>query len=163
MQKVIRMTILKRRDLDAYSGIKVGPGIFPRKTYERLDAAQKQFGGNIVYRIARMYHLEEATSSEICQAYGLLGHDIQILFEHYNIPKRDASENALRNKHRDLRYGISIRARQRPSMSSKISPNGCAHHWIIDTPSGPESDGRCVHCRAERSFRNSNEAADDSF
>jgi len=37
-------------------------------------------------------------------------------------------------------------------------PTGeCQHHWVIDTPNGSYSGGRCKRCGAERSFRNSNE------
>ncbi len=31
----------------------------------------------------------------------------------------------------------------------------CAHHWIIDTPEGPVSKGRCRLCGEEREFSNS--------
>ena len=31
----------------------------------------------------------------------------------------------------------------------------CMHHWIIQTPDGPVSKGRCRLCRAEREFSNS--------
>ena len=31
----------------------------------------------------------------------------------------------------------------------------CTHHWIIETPDGPVSKGRCRLCRAEREFSNS--------
>lgn len=34
---------------------------------------------------------------------------------------------------------------------------GCSHHWVIDTPNGALSGGRCKRCGAEREFRNSNE------
>ena len=30
----------------------------------------------------------------------------------------------------------------------------CRHHWVIDTPSGPKSQGRCKLCGAEREFQN---------
>lgn len=32
---------------------------------------------------------------------------------------------------------------------------GCAHHWMIEPPNGPESTGRCKNCGKWRSFRNS--------
>ncbi len=40
----------------------------------------------------------------------------------------------------------------------------CAHHWIIDSPRGAMSSGRCKRCGEEREFRNSTEYAwdDDS-
>ncbi len=31
----------------------------------------------------------------------------------------------------------------------------CPHHWIIETPDGPVSTGRCRLCGEEREFRNS--------
>jgi len=31
----------------------------------------------------------------------------------------------------------------------------CRHHWIIDTPRGATSDGRCKVCGETREFRNS--------
>lgn len=30
----------------------------------------------------------------------------------------------------------------------------CRHHWIIETPNGPESAGACKHCGAARMFQN---------
>ena len=33
----------------------------------------------------------------------------------------------------------------------------CPHHWIIDTPNGALSGGRCKRCGAVREFRNSSE------
>jgi hypothetical protein len=33
----------------------------------------------------------------------------------------------------------------------------CRHHWVIDTPNGALSGGRCKRCGAAREFRNSNE------
>lgn len=32
---------------------------------------------------------------------------------------------------------------------------GCSHHWIIASPDGPTSWGRCKYCGAEREFLNS--------
>jgi len=31
----------------------------------------------------------------------------------------------------------------------------CQHHWIIETPRGSTSQGRCKRCGEEREFRNS--------
>ena len=31
----------------------------------------------------------------------------------------------------------------------------CTHHWLILTPQGPTSLGRCLKCGVEHSFRNS--------
>ena len=33
----------------------------------------------------------------------------------------------------------------------------CAHHWLIDSPNGETSRGRCKHCGAEKEFPNSAE------
>ncbi len=31
----------------------------------------------------------------------------------------------------------------------------CTHHWIIERPAGPTSEGECRDCGASRQFRNS--------
>ncbi len=36
-----------------------------------------------------------------------------------------------------------------------ISTMTCSHHWVIDTPAGPLSHGRCKLCGLDREFRNS--------
>lgn len=33
----------------------------------------------------------------------------------------------------------------------------CRHHWVIDTPNGAVSGGRCKRCGQTREFRNSSE------
>ena len=33
----------------------------------------------------------------------------------------------------------------------------CAHHWVIDVPSGPISEGTCQRCAQVREFNNSAE------
>lgn len=33
----------------------------------------------------------------------------------------------------------------------------CQHHWVIETPNGALSGGRCKRCGASREFRNSSE------
>jgi hypothetical protein len=33
----------------------------------------------------------------------------------------------------------------------------CRHHWIIDTPNGSVSSGRCKVCGIDKEFRNSAE------
>jgi len=30
----------------------------------------------------------------------------------------------------------------------------CRHHWVIGTPSGPTSEGKCKKCGLSRSFLN---------
>ncbi|GMV85272.1 MAG: hypothetical protein AMXMBFR80_11280 [Dehalococcoidia bacterium] len=42
----------------------------------------------------------------------------------------------------------------------------CRHHWVIETPNGALSHGRCKRCGTAREFRNSSEEAlwdNDSF
>lgn len=42
----------------------------------------------------------------------------------------------------------------------------CRHHWVIDTPNGSVSSGRCKRCGVDREFRNSAEEPmwdNDSF
>ncbi len=42
----------------------------------------------------------------------------------------------------------------------------CRHHWVIETPNGALSSGRCKCCGVAREFRNSSEEAlwdNDSF
>lgn len=31
----------------------------------------------------------------------------------------------------------------------------CPHYWLIDSPAGETSEGRCKHCGATRTFYNS--------
>lgn len=33
----------------------------------------------------------------------------------------------------------------------------CRHHWVIDTPNGAVSGGRCKTCGIDKEFRNSSE------
>jgi hypothetical protein len=33
----------------------------------------------------------------------------------------------------------------------------CQHHWVIDTPRGSMSEGRCKRCGEQREFKNSTE------
>ena len=33
----------------------------------------------------------------------------------------------------------------------------CRHHWVIDTPNGALSGGRCKRCGVDKEFRNSSE------
>ncbi len=33
----------------------------------------------------------------------------------------------------------------------------CRHHWVIETPNGAVSGGRCKRCGVNRDFRNSTE------
>lgn len=37
----------------------------------------------------------------------------------------------------------------------RAEPAQCRHYWLIESPQGPTSLGRCKHCGAEREFPNS--------
>lgn len=41
-----------------------------------------------------------------------------------------------------------------------VSPRGCRHHWIIETPNGATSRGLCKRCGTSKRFPN---AADDAL
>ena len=54
--------------------------------------------------------------------------------------------------------------RGRPSLGNAdrlndFIANNCAHHWVIDRPNGPMSDGVCQRCGERREFTNSAEVA----
>ncbi len=38
---------------------------------------------------------------------------------------------------------------------AQIEAPTCQHHWLIESPSGATSRGRCKRCGEERDFRNS--------
>ena len=48
-----------------------------------------------------------------------------------------------------------------PKGDEHIPERDCAHYWVIDSPSGPTSWGRCVRCSAKREFRNSGDHWED--
>lgn len=41
------------------------------------------------------------------------------------------------------------------AMTSVAVSNGCPHHWVIESPNGPTSVGRCKACGTVREFKNS--------
>ena len=43
------------------------------------------------------------------------------------------------------------------SIDTTAVRDDCSHHWVIATPNGAVSDGRCKICGRERVFRNSQE------
>ncbi|HMS59659.1 MAG TPA: hypothetical protein PKA49_12495 [Tepidiformaceae bacterium] len=47
-------------------------------------------------------------------------------------------------------------AQMHPIEAASMSPV-CRHHWVIETPNGSVSSGRCKRCGVAREFRNSNE------
>ena len=40
-------------------------------------------------------------------------------------------------------------------LQPEVEAPSCQHHWIIETPRGATSKGRCKRCGEEREFRNS--------
>jgi hypothetical protein len=42
-----------------------------------------------------------------------------------------------------------------PKQESETQEITCQHHWVIATPRGAMSEGRCKRCGEEREFRNS--------
>jgi hypothetical protein len=43
----------------------------------------------------------------------------------------------------------------RPQAEPEAPVVTCQHHWVIETPRGAMSEGRCKRCGEEREFRNS--------
>lgn len=43
------------------------------------------------------------------------------------------------------------------NMQGTNVPTMCRHHWVIETPNGAVSGGRCKRCGLVREFRNSSE------
>ena len=48
----------------------------------------------------------------------------------------------------------AVRERNREA-AAPVEVGGCQHHWLIETPRGALSSGRCKRCGEEREFRNS--------
>lgn len=45
---------------------------------------------------------------------------------------------------------------KRPTeITTVVEESTCQHHWLIETPQGSTSRGRCKVCNEERDFRNS--------
>ncbi len=44
---------------------------------------------------------------------------------------------------------------RRPEAKAPAQTDECRHHWIIESPHGALSGGRCKICGEEREFRNS--------
>lgn len=51
---------------------------------------------------------------------------------------------------------MTARVLTRPGSSEaeEEEKSGCVHHWVIDPPEGPVSNGICQKCGEERIFRN---------
>ncbi len=43
----------------------------------------------------------------------------------------------------------------KPEAEAPVQTDECRHHWIIESPHGAFSGGRCKLCGGEREFRNS--------
>ena len=44
---------------------------------------------------------------------------------------------------------------RKPEAVAPVEAGACRHHWIIETPQGALSNGRCKRCGEGREFRNS--------
>ena len=44
---------------------------------------------------------------------------------------------------------------ERVETTTELIAAACQHHWLIETPRGALSAGRCKRCGEEREFRNS--------
>ena len=44
---------------------------------------------------------------------------------------------------------------RKPEAAAPIEVGACRHHWLIESPHGALSKGRCKLCGEERQFRNS--------
>lgn len=51
--------------------------------------------------------------------------------------------------------GKATAVERKPEQKQATSGATCQHHWIIETPRGATSTGRCKRCGEEREFRNS--------
>jgi hypothetical protein len=49
----------------------------------------------------------------------------------------------------------SVIEESRPTAEPETPEVTCQHHWVIATPRGAMSQGRCKRCGEEREFRNS--------
>ena len=58
--------------------------------------------------------------------------------------------------------GVLPMAQNLEGLNNFISAT-CAHHWVIDRPNGPTSEGVCQRCGEKREFSNSAELASASM
>jgi hypothetical protein len=70
---------------------------------------------------------------------------------------RPVSPHRNRTKDRGCRRPVDVTPEERPEEAPILQAPTCQHHWIIESPSGPTSIGRCKLCGAEREFPNSAE------
>ena len=48
-------------------------------------------------------------------------------------------------------------------VGGSMTTTQCPHHWIIETPDGPVSNGRCKLCGEEKEFNNSMGITENSW
>jgi hypothetical protein len=70
---------------------------------------------------------------------------------------RPLSPRRSRTRDRGCRRAGEVTPEERPEEAPILQAPTCQHHWIIESPSGPTSIGRCKLCGAEREFPNSAE------
>ena len=51
--------------------------------------------------------------------------------------------------------GKGTAVQERPQAVETVDKPTCQHHWVIESPQGAMSKGRCKRCSEEREFRNS--------
>ncbi len=51
--------------------------------------------------------------------------------------------------------GSRSAVKERKPEARPVETGACRHHWIIESPRGTLSSGRCELCGEERQFRNS--------
>jgi hypothetical protein len=55
----------------------------------------------------------------------------------------------------ELAKAPAIEEKRNPEATTTVEGPTCQHHWLIETPRGSTSHGRCKVCGEEREFRNS--------
>ena len=55
----------------------------------------------------------------------------------------------------DWVYKAAVPSRENAERLNDLIANYCAHHWVIDRPNGPLSEGLCQRCGERREFSNS--------
>jgi hypothetical protein len=55
----------------------------------------------------------------------------------------------------DSKADVSATEGPAPMTEEVEMENECAHHWMIDSPNGPTSEGVCKLCGVHGEFRNS--------
>ncbi len=50
--------------------------------------------------------------------------------------------------------GTDVRTQQAAELADAVESD-CAHHWAIESPNGPTSNGTCKRCGEIKEFKNS--------